>query len=293
MENSFRSIIDQSKSILILLPTKPFLDQVAAGLSLHLCLREEKNIQISSSSPVTVEFNRLIGVNKVSSELGNKNLIIRFSNYKASDIEKVSYDIENGQFRLTVIPKQRIKPPAKEQIELSYSGVSADTVVIIGGANESHFPAITSKDLAGANLVHIGTKDISLSSNKNYISFSRPASSVSEIIYSLIKESGFILDQDIATNLLMGIEDASDNFRRGATAETFAAVSDLMMVGEKRWPKRFLPKLTYPAGTIPGQLIKQQAVQAKKTMEVPQYKFTKQGTSSQKLDQKDNEEKVD
>ena len=66
-----------------------------------------------------------------------------------------------------------------------------------------------------------------------------------------------------------------------------------MMVGGKRLSESIPPKITYPAGTIPGQLIKQQAVQAKKTMEVPQYKFTKQGTSSQKLDQKDNEEKVD
>src|SRR3990170_2413379 len=138
MEHSFKNIIDKSKSILILLPTKPFFDQVAAGLSLFLSLREPKQVQICCPSPMTVEFNRLVGVNRISQELGNKNLVIRFADYKASDIERVSYDIENAQFRLTVIPKQKVSPPTKEQVELSYSGISADTVIIIGGANESH-----------------------------------------------------------------------------------------------------------------------------------------------------------
>src|SRR3989344_5470419 len=197
MENSFKAVIDNSKSVLILLPTRPYFDQVASALSIFLAFREEKDISVYSPSPMTVEFNRLIGVNKISQELGNKNLVIRFADYKATDIERVSYDIENSQFRLTVIPKQKVTPPTKDQIELSYSGVSSDTVIIIGGANESHFPALSSKDLSSANIVHIGIRDITLSSNKSYVSFSRPASSISEIVADLIKESGTNIDSDV------------------------------------------------------------------------------------------------
>jgi hypothetical protein len=203
---------------------------------------------------MTVEFNRLIGVNKINREIGNKNLVIRFVDYRANDIERVSYDIENSQFRLTVIPKQQISPPGKDQIELSYSGITADTVIIVGGLNESHFPAISSKELAGANIVHIGTKEITLSSGKSYISFSRPAPSVSEIVFSLIAESGFAVNTDIATNLLMGIEDSSKNFTsHQVTADTFAIVSELMRLGGKRQPS--LPKQSdLPPGAIPGQI---------------------------------------
>ena len=258
MEHSFKNIIDQSKSILILLPTKPFFDQVAAGLSLYLTLRGEKDIQISSPAPMTVEFNRLIGVNRISQELGNKNLVIRFTDYRASDIERVSYDIENSQFRLTVIPKQRVVPPTKEQVELAYSGISADTVIIIGGANESHFPAISEKSLSGANILHIGTRDISLSSNKSYVSFSRPASSVSEVVASLIRESDLKLDEDVATNLLMGIEEASTNFTDSSvTADTFSLVSELMHKGGKRFSSQAIPRVgDFPPGAIPGQVLK-------------------------------------
>lgn len=261
MENSFKSVIDQSKSVLILLPTKPFFDQVAAGLGLFLALRQDKDVQVYSPSPMTVEFNRIIGVNRITQEMGNKNLIIRFTDYKADDIERVSYDIENSQFRLTVIPRQRIVPPSKDQVELSYSGISADTVIMVGGTNESHFPVIGYKELTSANIIHVGIKDLTLSSNKTYLSFSRPVSSVSEVVADLIKESGILIDEDIATNLLMGIESASDNLSdANVTAETFAVVSDLMRSGGKRTISQPQAKREqFPQGAIPGQTLRPQA----------------------------------
>lgn len=238
MENSFKSLIDNSNSILILLPTKPYFDQVAAGLSLYLALREKKEVNIFSPTPMTVGFNRLVGVNKVVSEIGNKNLIIKFKDYKATNVERVSTDIENNQFFLTVIPKPGFSSPKKGQVELSYSGVSADTVFLIGGANESHFPALTSLDLIGRKLVHIGIRGLIISPEKSVISFAEPASSISEIVANLIKEGGLTVDSDIATDLLMGIEEGSKQFTGpDVTAATFQAVADLLRAGGQRIPR--------------------------------------------------------
>lgn len=235
MVDHFGSFLEKSKSVIILLPLKPYLDQVAAGLSLYLALREEKEVQIYSPSPMIVEFNRLVGIDKVSSELGNKNLTIEFAEYKATDIERVSYDIKDGQFKLTVIPKQNVVPPQKDSVKLSYSGINVDAVVMIGGLNESHFPAISGSELLGATIAHVGNKDISLSSGKNYISFSKPASSVSEVMYGLIKESGLKIDEDIATNLISGIEKSTNNLLdSGVSSETFMVMSDLIKSGGKR-----------------------------------------------------------
>jgi len=253
MDNSFKSVLDQSKSILIMLPSKPFFDQAAAGLSLYLALRQAKEVQIYCPTPITVELNRLIGINKISQEMGSKNLIIRFVDYKASDIERVSYDIEDGQFRLTVIPKQQINPPTKDQVNLAYSGVSADTVILVGGASESHFPALSLKELSNAKIIHIGTKDLSLNPTRKAISFAKPASSVSEIVASLLKENGFQFDADLATNLLMGIENATGNFAdNSVSAETFALASDLMRAGGRRNAGVGAQSANYPAGSIPG-----------------------------------------
>jgi hypothetical protein len=286
MDNSFKSVLDKSKTILILLPTKPFFDQVASGLALYLALRENRQVSIACPTPMTVEFNRLIGVNKIAQELGDKNLIIRFVEYKASDIERVSYDIENSQFRLTVIPKQNINPPSKDQVEIAYSGISAGTVIIVGGASESHFPAISSKDLVGADIVHVGTKDISLSSNKSYISFSRPASSVSEVLYSLIKESGFKMDEDIATNLLMGIEEGSNRFSdETMSADTFIAIGELMRLGGKRnFAPRALQKENFPPGSVPGGLNPTQTSQSEQQTTIQKQKTEETNTSKAKED---------
>jgi hypothetical protein len=266
MENSFRSLIDSAQSILILLPTKPYFDQAAAGLSLYLSLRTDKNAQIASGSPMTVEFNRLIGVNKISQELGNKNLVIRFSDYQANNIERVSYDIENNEFRLTVIPKDRLAPPTQDQVNVSYSGISADLIILIGGANESHFPMLSSKELATARILHIGTKDLALNVDRGVISFARPAASTSELIASYIKDSNLKMDEDVATNLVMGIEDATNNLTDPSVgAETFEMIANLMRAGGRRGAREGARSSDYPPGAIPGPLprpLQQQLQQA-------------------------------
>lgn len=255
MENNLSSIIEQSKSIIILLPTKPFFDQVAAGLSLFLFLRDKKDVSIASTSPMTVEFNRLVGVNKISQDLGNKNLMIRFSDYKAADIERVSADVEDGKFTLKVIPKPNVQPPSKDQLEFSYAGVMSDTVFLIGGVNESHFPALSSNELSGTKIVHIGNRGLNVSSG-DVISLARPAVSVCEVVYHLTKESGADIDVDIATNLLMGIEESTKKFSSpDVTAETFEIVAELIRKGGKRniMPRQTRPQ--YPPGSIPSRVV--------------------------------------
>ena len=253
MNNPFKDFIDGAGSVLILLPLKPYFDQVAAGLSLFLALKGEKEVSIFCPNQMLVEFNRLVGVDKITTELGNRNLVIRFSGYKANDIERVSYDIEDQEFKLTVIPKPGIRPPMKNQVALSYSGVLSDTVIMIGGSNESHFPSLSSRELTGVRLAHIGIKEVNLSPSREVISFARPVSSVSELMGSLIKESGWNLDPDIATNLLLGIERGSNNYSStGVTADTFQLVADLIRAGGKR--ERLEEQKKYPPGSIPGQV---------------------------------------
>lgn len=256
MNNSFNSLIDSSKTVQIILPTRPFFDQVAAGLSLYLSLVPKKQVQIYSPSPMTVEFNRLVGVNKISSDLGNKNLTLKFVEYPADNIERVSYDIEDSEFRLTVIPKPGNASPKKEQINFSYSGVSADTAILVGGLNQTHFPSILEKDMENVRLIHIGTKDLIVPQEVNILSFARPASSVSEIVTSLLKDNEFEIDMDIATNLLMGIEDGSNKFSgQGVTAETFELFAHLMKKGGQRiQAQKRVVRGMFPKGAIPGSI---------------------------------------
>jgi len=250
MENNFRSYLDSARSILIILPKKPYFDQVAAGLSLYLTLLGKKEVDIVCPNPMLVEFNRLVGVDKVKSELGNKNLVIRIVNYKASDIERVSSEVKNEELYLTVIPQPGVNPPLENQVMLSRSGVSADLIVLIGGADQTHFPMLTSEDLINLPKIHIGLRPISLTQGLSVISFVKPASSVSEIVADLIKEAELEVDSDIASNLIAGIEMGSNHYMSsGVSANTFQLIADLMRLGGKRLPQ--LPKKDYPQGSIP------------------------------------------
>ncbi|KKQ92096.1 MAG: hypothetical protein UU16_C0020G0006 [Candidatus Woesebacteria bacterium GW2011_GWA2_40_7] len=269
MQDSFSQLIDSATSILVLLPTKPYFDQVAAGLSLYLSLRSGKDVTIASSSPMLVGFNRLIGIDKIVGEIGNKNLTIKFEGYDANNIEKVSYDIEQGEFKLIVVPKTGFVAPQKEQLDLSYAGVASDLVILIGGANDSHFPILSSGDFAGAKVVHIGTRV--LASNSEVMSFAKPGASTSELIANLIKENSLNMEPDIATNLIMGVEEGSSNFAGSdVTAETFETFAYLLRSGGQRLPKTRLSPASFPPGAIPTQPFSRPIMNAQPQVPQPQ-----------------------
>jgi translation initiation factor IF-2 len=244
---SLKSQIDSAKEVLILLPTTPKLDEVAAGLGLYLSLSKSKAAFISCPTAMTVEFNRLVGVNKIKSELGNKNLTIRLVDYPAKNIEKVSYDIVNDEFRLLVVPKDSINPPGSDQVHMSYSGVSADTVIIIGGAKEGDFPAILSDEFEKAKKIHLGISALEVNAELGVLSFARPASSICELIADLIKESDHEIDADIATNLFAGLQKVTGNLvNQEITADTLELAAYLIRSGAKRE----LP-VAQPTGGLP------------------------------------------
>ncbi|MEK7061435.1 MAG: hypothetical protein AAB954_02135 [Patescibacteria group bacterium] len=251
MDNSFSSLITSANSILILLSDKPSFDQVAAALSLYLSLGGIKEAVVSSSKPMTVEFNRLVGVDKITQELGNKNLTIKFRNYPAENIERVSADVEGNEFKLTVIPKTGLTSPQSKQVELSSSGVASDLVILVGGNNDSDFSSLNTEDLSGAKIIHVGIKQLLASPNKQIMSFTLPVSSLSELVATLIKESNLNLDGDSATNLIAGIEEGSNNLTgQGVTADTFEVFAHLLRSGGVRQQKGGLKK-EYPQGSIP------------------------------------------
>src|SRR5258708_1056703 len=249
MNNSFKSLIESAKSILIMLPVNPNFDEVGAGLSLFLSL---KNSDIYSPTPITVEFNRLFGVNKIKSELGNKNVAITFVDYNPNAIEKVSYDIEeNKEFKLSVVTKPGATPPAKDQIQITYTGIAADLVILVGGNSSNSFEAIQNKDLESAHFAYIGISEV-LISNRNIASLAKPGSSVSEVVANTLKDAGMHIEADVATNLLVGIEDASENFTSGAvTADTFSTVAELMRAGGKRTLGKPVDARDFPVGAMP------------------------------------------
>jgi hypothetical protein len=255
MENSFTALLGTAKSVVLMVPSKPFFDEVASSLSLYLALKNSgKAVSVVCPSPMTVEYNRLVGIDKVATSLGGVvgNLVIQFDGYDATKIDRVSYDVDGSTFKLTVIPKAGNQSPTQSQVKLvGGDNQTFDLLVFIGGDDMDHFPLINLQTPPTAKLVHIGIKMLGKLGTLPVVSFAKPASSVSEVVTGYIKEMNLAIDKDMATNLLGGIEAHTQSFIAGTvTPVTFEMAAELIKLGGVRGGA-FVPPAQPPVQ--PGQ----------------------------------------
>lgn len=238
----FQQILTSAKSALIVLPDNPSTDEVASGLALMLSLKASNfPVAVSCPSPMTVEFSRLVGVNQVRADAGDKNMVISFAEYPAENIERVSYNIENNVFALTIIPKPGFDTPTQNQITASYAGVASDLVIIIGANYPNDLGAFSQtliKDIlegqARQNLTLVGNKPL-VGWPKSVELIDVKSTSTSEVVYQIIDQLKLPQNQDISTNLFLGLEAGSKNFTvAGVGANTFALAAKLLENGAKR-----------------------------------------------------------
>lgn len=221
-------------SVLIVLPKSPNFDQVAAGLSLYLSLTSYgKSTTVACSTPMIVEFNRLVGVNKVTQGLGSKNLTIRFANFRADNIERVSYNIENGEFMLSVIPKPDASAPKVDQVELSYSGVGSDLAILVDFGRKEELGNFSQKQEIFAQKVFLlGTKPAQGIAAQELVL--PETSCASEVVARIINRLSLPQDSDIAGNLYLGIQAGTGRFSSPrVSAETFELLAQLLRAGAK------------------------------------------------------------
>ncbi len=237
--DNFKRLVSDSKSVLILMPENPSLDIVASATSLSLLIESQgKDVTIASPSPMLVEANRLVGVQKVTDLPDNKNLTISFQDYDAGQIEKVSYNIEDGKFMLVVAPKPGMVTPNHDQVIVGYKGVAGDLVIVVGANSKNSL----GKFAQNPELFNTNTK-VALVGNtpaegfQNATELINPqSSSVSETVYELAEKVEFQRNSDVATNLFFGVRGGSDNFQKGVTANTFLVASKLLNEGARLEP---------------------------------------------------------
>lgn len=236
----FQQILEDTKSALIVLPENPSFDAVASGLSLAVALKKQSvSATVSCPSPMIVEFNRLIDVDKIREDLGENNLTVTLENYPPDDVERVTCGIENNKFALVVFPKPGCKAPAENQVELSYTDVASDLVIVVGANYPDNLgPFVQKKEI-------FETGKLTLLSNtplqgwpKSVELIDTSVSSISEVAHGVIEQTGLEINPDVATNLFLGIEAGTRNFTNpNVSADTFMKVSKLLKNGAQRAPQ--------------------------------------------------------
>ena len=230
--------LDKAKEVLIVTHEKPSSDSVGSTLALYLGLVSlGKKVTVACPEPITVELSNFIGVQKIVSELGNKNFVISLD-YVDGSIEKVSYNIEGDKFNLVIEPRAGFDTFSSDKVHYSYAGTAADLII-----------AVDTIHLGGLKKLYDGDKN--LFASKPVINVDRhannamfgvinlvdpQASSTAEVAAQLLSGLGVKLTIDIASNILNALYGATDGFAtQNVTPLAFELAATCLRAGGKRF----------------------------------------------------------
>ena len=255
--SAVKGFFDSSQKISILLPGKPHFDAVAAALGLKLSLDlSGKSARVICPDPMLVEFNRLVGVETITNKFGNRNLIISFPN-QTEYVDNVSYNIENGTLQLVISPKNQAPELDHRHLRFITAAGKQDVIITLGVTEPNQLGSVYDeiKDV----FQNKATPTVSVSHTPHKTQFAvhqlhnYESPSLSEITVQIIDSLGLTLDTDAASNLLAGLEKATDNFCSvKVSAATFEIAAKLMRYGAKRHVE--LSASDFPIGSIPEQI---------------------------------------
>lgn len=234
--NELQQQLSSARNLLIAFPQNTNFDQVAASLALYLSLRKAgKNVNIVSPEPMRVEFSHLVGVDRVANKITGGDLTITLD-YPIANIDKVSYNDEGGKLNLVVKIKPGSKPITQEQTIFDSSGSSSYDLIFLIGVNQpedlGHLPK-GNQDLLKKNPVASINNGASTVGTLNFLN--PQASACTEIVASMIKTLALPVDEDIGSNLLLGLKRATENFQSSKISpDTFEAAAFALRMGGRR-----------------------------------------------------------
>jgi hypothetical protein len=240
--NALKAKLQDTSSVLITVASNPNSDSVAAALAFYLSLKSSgKKVAVVSSNPVTVRDSSLVGVDKMSTDLGGNNLVITL-NIPEDRVDKVTSNTEGGHLNLIINPREGADPVTEKDVVFSYSGAVADVILVIGAADLKDVGTLVETENTLFNSATIANISNQVG-NFGAINITDPSSSNSELVTALLKELELPMDVDIANNLMMGIEAGTDNLSSpNMTADTFEALAVLYRTGARRQVKTIVPQ---------------------------------------------------
>ncbi len=245
-------VLNSSQTFTILIPKNPLYDHVASGLALKLSLETAgKRVTVACPDPMTVEFNRLVGVDAITSNLGGRNLLITFGS-QTDVVDKISYHVENGDLRLVITPKEGAPNVDHSQLQFVPGTAKPEVLILVGAL-----------DLTDFGHIYTNTKEHFQASNVIALSHTPPTnqfahyhfsdagvSSLCELTTHFLNTLTLTVSDDAATNLLSGIEITTADFKSPAvSAGTFEAAASLLKKGARRHNP--IKPSDFPAGAIP------------------------------------------
>lgn len=245
-----KNLLPGAKNILIALPVNSSLDKLSAGLALFLSLSSGgKQISVVCDDTIRVAQAHLFGIDHVqkslpSTEGGNYVLTLEGvaiadpaspNGWKVPALENLDWYGENNNLNLVfhVVPGQSFTP---RSVVPHSQGSGFDLIFVIGAPDLNSLGTIYSTNSQAFSGVHTANVD-NQAGNTSFgaTNILDSNASICEIMFDLIPSLGLSLDEDSASNLLVGIFDATANLsNQNVGPDTFMAVANCLRAGGKK-----------------------------------------------------------
>lgn len=297
-----KNLLPTAKNILIALPANANIDVLASGLSLFLTLQAAgKQASVACDDTIKVGQSHLFGVDHVEKNVSSTeggNLTLTLEGVAASDntipaLKNLDWYAENNNLNLVfhVLPGQTFNPA---KIVPKFAGSGFNLIFTVGAVNLNALGNVYSQNsqvFSGTHIVNIDTQSSNTSFGQTNV-LDPQAASLSEVMSNILTDLGFVLNADVASNLIAGIFDATNNLtNEKASAETYMAVANCLRVGGRKptvtqgstpsydWtalmPKDSTSTVQTPVGVVPGIATQPQA------QSVPEYAMPSVVSSAQ------------
>lgn len=235
-------VFPEAKSIICFIHPQATYDAVAAATSLCLAAKAAgKSCEVMCEEPMRVEYNYLVGIEKITQSVGNRDLVISFD-YDEEQVDKVSYNIDeqSQRFELIIAPKSGAQPLDPSTINFSRAGLSADVMFLFGFHSLNELGEIYQKE----QYVFDQAYTVALTQSKIqpfaklHLTLRPDNFSYSEMVYFMIRQLQMTeVKEDLATNLLSGLEYATERLMQpNLSARVFETVATLLRQGARRQP---------------------------------------------------------
>lgn len=247
-------IIQQAKDVLIVTHERPNADAIGSSLALYLGLKGMgKNVIIACPDPMTVEFSRFVGLNKIVQKIGKRNFVISLD-YVEGSIEKVSYNIDGDKFNLVIEPREGFDIFSEEKVHFHHMGTPADVIIAVDTIHLGGLKDLYEKEkelFASKPLINVDRHPNNM--RFGTINIVHPqASSTAELVYAMLGALQINLTQDIATNLLNAVYDATRSFTvNNLSPESFELAAAAVRAGGRRFPVQ--QKKEQPSEELPKE----------------------------------------
>lgn len=236
--SELQKLLVPAQKALVFIPKNPTFDQIAAALAIFLSLEKmEKKVSILCPEPMTVEFSHLVGVDKIKDFLGKEEGLVVTLDYPIENIEKVSYNDDGGKLNLVIKPKSGSPPIQPEKVIFSSQKTQEELIFSIGARKPEGLGKFyqSNPSLFQEGMV-VNIDNNSQNNQFGKINFVDPeVSSCSEIVVSILEALRLPFNEDIGSNLLLGLERETQNFTSPmVNADTFEAAALCLRAGGRR-----------------------------------------------------------